>query len=71
MENTIVCDTPEKIAFFNLCALRGALRLESAGLKSRGKSAVSIAKKAGFKGKTAGDFYLAVKRKIKELNGEE
>lgn len=61
-------DTPEQIAFFQLCALRGALRLEAAGIKRRGKSAVSIAKKMGFKGRTAGDFYQAVNAKIREIN---
>lgn len=64
----ITFDTPEKIAFFQLCTLRQSLRLEAAGMKSRGKSAASIAKKLGFKGKTAGDFYQAVNRKIRELN---
>lgn len=65
---SIIADTPDKIAFFQLCALRGALRLEAAGMKRRGKSAVSIAKSLGYKGKTAGDFYQEVNKKIREIN---
>jgi len=69
--NAQTFDNPEKIAFFQLCSLRGALRLEAAGMKRRGKSAVSIAKKMGFTGKTAGDFYQEVNKKIRELNPTE
>lgn len=63
-----IADTPEKIAFFQLCALRGALRLEAAGMKSRGKSALSIAKKMGYKVKTAQEGYEAISAKIREIN---
>lgn len=41
---TIVVDTPEGIAFFQLCARRGALKLEISGLGRRGRSAYSICK---------------------------
>jgi hypothetical protein len=34
----------EKIDRFRLCALKGALRLEKAGLKKRGQSAQTMAK---------------------------
>lgn len=37
-------DTPEGIAFFKLAARSGALKLELAGLKRRGRSAYSICK---------------------------
>ena len=37
-------DTPEGIAFFQMCARRGALSLELKGLKRRGRSAYSICK---------------------------
>jgi hypothetical protein len=40
----IVCDTPEKIEAFRLLALRGALSLETKGLKRRGRSVLSIIK---------------------------
>jgi hypothetical protein len=35
-EQAQVFDTPDEIAFFRLCSLRGSLKLESKGLKSRG-----------------------------------
>lgn len=38
------------ISFFQLCALRGALKLQRAGLTRRGPSALSIARRAGYKG---------------------
>lgn len=57
----MIADTPEKIAFFQLCALKGALYLESKGMKKRGQSAVKIAKGMGFKGKTAAELHKSVK----------
>lgn len=46
-----VIDTPGGIAFFQLCSRRGALRLEMAGLRRRGRSAYSICKEVyGLKG---------------------
>ena len=41
----IVVDTPEGINFAHLLALRGALRLETLGLKRRGASALSVYKR--------------------------
>lgn len=64
----IIAETSEKIAFFNLCALRGALRLEAAGMKRRGPSALKQAKDAGFKAKTAKAAYDLVNARIRELN---
>jgi hypothetical protein len=50
----IVADTPEKIEAFRLLALKGALSLESKGLKRRGRSALSIVKaEFGLKGTAA------------------
>ena len=47
----MIADTPYKIDLYSLLALRAALRLEVVGLKGRGKSAYSIAKKElGVKG---------------------
>lgn len=46
-----VIDTPEGIAFVQLCARRGALQLELVGLKRRGRTAYSICKEVyGLKG---------------------
>ena len=50
MNKDIVCDTPENINYFVLCAQRGALRLEIAGMKRRGQSALSALRAMGFKG---------------------
>jgi hypothetical protein len=51
MPDDIVIDTPEGIAFFQLCARRGALALEIKGLHRRGRSAYSICKEVyGLKG---------------------
>ena len=41
----IVIDTPAGINFAHLLALKGALRLESLGLKRRGQSALTIYKR--------------------------
>jgi hypothetical protein len=41
-DGTIVCDTPESINAFRLLALKGALRLETIGLKRRGMPASEI-----------------------------
>ena len=47
----IIADTPDKIEWVRLLYLRYGLRMEVVGLKSRGKSAYSIAKKElGIKG---------------------
>ncbi len=46
-----VIDTPEGIAFVQLCARRGALKLELVGLKRRGRTAYSICREVyGLKG---------------------
>jgi hypothetical protein len=47
----VTFDTPEGIAFVQLVARRGALRLETLGMKRRGRSAYSICKSEyGLKG---------------------
>jgi hypothetical protein len=39
MDESIILDTPEGIAFFRLCALKGAVKLESIGMRhSSGRS---------------------------------
>ena len=46
--------TPEGIAFARVLALKGALNLETKGLKRRGRSAYSIVKEEfGYKGNKA------------------
>jgi len=51
MERAIMIDTPDGIAFAQLLARRGALRLELLGLKRSGRSAYSICKEVyGLKG---------------------
>lgn len=41
----IVLDTPEGIAFYQLCALRGALKLEVLGMRSSRGSAGAVARR--------------------------
>jgi hypothetical protein len=54
MNDAIVADTPEKIQAFGLLALKGALKMESIGMKRRGESAFSQAKRiTGLKARTA------------------
>jgi hypothetical protein len=48
MKNII--ETPEQFAWFNLARLRGALRLEIAGMKGRGPSALSQLRAMGYRG---------------------
>lgn len=51
MNTSSVIDTPEAIARYALCVLRARLRLEVAGMRSSGPSALSILKrKHGYKG---------------------
>ena len=48
---TIILDTPDAIAFGQMAARKGALKLETLGMKRRGRSAYSICKEAyGLKG---------------------
>lgn len=50
----IVLDTTDKIKAFRLLSLRSMLKLEAAGMKRRGPSALSIVKKeTGIKARTA------------------
>jgi hypothetical protein len=51
MNESIMFDTPDKIAFFQLCSIKARVKLEIAGLKGRGQTAYSIAKERyGLKG---------------------
>ena len=44
-DKLLIAKTPAEINFWHLCSLRGALRLESVGMKRRGTSALSVAKR--------------------------
>jgi hypothetical protein len=51
LNQAIVIDTPEGIAFARMCSLKGALRLETLGMNRRGRSVYSVVKQEfGFKG---------------------
>lgn len=68
----IIADTPDKINAFRLLSLKGALKLETVGLKRRGKSALSIVKEEfGFKGNTQKvyDQYVAYLKEVGILVG--
>jgi hypothetical protein len=50
----MVLDTPDQINAFRLLTLRSMLRLEAAGMKRRGPSALAIVKaETGLKARTA------------------
>jgi hypothetical protein len=50
----IVITSPENIAAYRLLAIKGALKLESLGMKASGPSALSVVKKEfGIKARTA------------------
>jgi len=47
----VIINTPDGIAFYQLCTRRGALRLEIPGMKRRGRTAYSLCKEIyGLKG---------------------
>ena len=53
-EETIALNKPEQIEAFALLSLRGRLRLETVGMKTRGPSALKIIKsKTGLRAATA------------------
>lgn len=63
----IIADTPEKINAFRLLALKGALKLETLGMKSRGYSAYKVIKEEfGFKGNKQKVYDLYVQH-LKDL----
>ncbi len=50
----ITATTPEEINAYRMLAIKGALKLESLGMKGRGPSALSVVKKEfGIKARTA------------------
>lgn len=66
----IIADTPESINFVHLLALRGALRLETVGLKRRGPSALSVYKRLyNPKARTAKIALAEMEQRIAEARG--
>ena len=64
MGTQFIADTPEKISFVRLAALKAGLSLEIKGMKmSRGRSAFSLLKDMGYKG-TRSEVLAAVKFEI-------
>jgi len=53
MNTAMHFSSPEQIEAYRLLALKGALKLESIGLKRRGPSALSIVRSMGIKARTA------------------
>lgn len=67
----ITADTPTQIALFRLLSLRGALKLETLGMKRRGQSVYSILKQEyGFKGSKQ-SVLTQLEQKIKEIKNDE
>lgn len=68
MEKPLVFDTPESINFFRLCSLRGMLKLEKIGMKTRGGALrPRIAAEFGLKPRDSHDKFIA---KIQSLIDE-
>lgn len=66
--NAIVADTPETVNAFNLLRIKGMLKLESFGMQaSRGKSALSMVKAMGIKGRTAKEALPLYEAHLKQL----
>ena len=67
-----VCDTPDQIRLFCLISLKGSLRLELVGMKRRGHSAFSVARRE-FGGQTRKEVmqnvHLEIERVKDRLNG--
>jgi len=64
-----VIDTPDGIAFYRLAALKGALDLQTKGMKlSRGRSATSIGKaQYGLRRNTASGQYPIVAKQVEDI----
>ena len=62
--------TPEQISAYRLAVLRGALKLEIAGMKGRGRTALSVLRGMGYSGnraKVLAQVIEDLKTKIGEL----
>ncbi len=64
----MIADTPEKIRAFQLLALKGALKLESKGMKRHGRSALSAVKaEFGIKGRTAAEVLPKFEQVLRDM----
>ena len=62
--------TPEQISAYRLAVLRGALKLEMAGMKGRGRTALSVLRGMGYSGnreKVLAQVVEDLKTKIGEM----
>ena len=56
----LVCRTPEQVAVFRLLSLRGMLKLEKVGMKTRGGAIrPRLAEELGLKPRDSYDVYIA------------
>lgn len=66
----MILTTPEQISAYRLATLRGALKLEMAGMKGRGRTALSVLRGMGYSGnreKVLAQVVEDLKTKIGEL----
>ena len=66
----MILTTPEQISTYRLAVLRGALKLEIAGMKGRGRTALSVLRGMGYSGnreKVLAQVVEDLKTKIGEL----
>ena len=66
----MILTTPEQISAYRLAVLRGALKLEMAGMKGRGHTALSVLRGMGYSGnreKVLAQVSADVETKIGEL----
>ena len=66
----MILTTPEQISAYRLAVLRGALKLEIAGMKGRGRTALSVLRGMGYSGnreKVLAQVVEDLKTKIGEL----
>ena len=66
----MILTTPEQISAYRLATLRGALKLEMAGMKGRGRTALSVLRGMGYSGnreKVLAQVVEDLKTKIGEM----
>jgi hypothetical protein len=70
MEN-IIAETPDQIRFFQLVSLRGRLRLENAGMKSRGPNTMKTCRLHGFSAKNKKEMIQVLTTEIEKVKAEK
>lgn len=66
----MILTTPEQISAYRLATLRGALKLDMAGMKGRGRTALSVLRGMGYSGnreKVLAQVVEDLKTKIGEM----